>query len=229
MALQHSPRIVTDGLVLCLDAANPKSYPGSGITWGDLSGLGNTGTLTNGPTYNSANAGSIVLDGTDDYINAVTATSLSINSATTPFTIGVWFKTTVATERYLFDNYNGGTDISLRIDGGKFEVYMHGSASGTINAVQFGSGYNNGLWHNFTLTWNGSNTINAYADGSNIGSHTQTITGSFESNAPFRIGARPISTNYFSGSIAQVSVYSRALSASEVLQNYNSLRGRFGL
>ena len=67
MAISYNPRIVTDGLVLALDAGNPKSYPGSGTTWTDLSGNGNNGTLTNGPTYSSANGGSIVFDGVDDY------------------------------------------------------------------------------------------------------------------------------------------------------------------
>ena len=67
MALSHSPSIVTNGLVLCLDAANSKSYPGSGTTWTDLSGRGNNGTLVNGVGYNSGNLGSLVFDGVDDY------------------------------------------------------------------------------------------------------------------------------------------------------------------
>jgi hypothetical protein len=212
---------------LNLDAGDTASYPGSGTTWTDLSGNSNTGTLTNGPTYSSANGGSIVFDGSNDYVNTVTATSLSINSASTPFTINVWFKTTTTGQIYLFDNFNGGTDISLRIDGGKFEVYM--AATGAIDSVQFGSGYNNGFWHNFVLTWNGSNTINAYADAINIGSNTTTITGSFESGAAFQIGSRPTFSSYFAVNIAQVSIYNRALSAAEVSQNFNVLRSRFGI
>jgi hypothetical protein len=69
MAFFHSPRIVTDGLVLALDAANSLSYPGSGTTWTDLSGKGNNGTLVNGPTFSPTNGGSIVFDGTNDYIS----------------------------------------------------------------------------------------------------------------------------------------------------------------
>ncbi len=68
MGLIHSPSIVTDGLVLCLDAANSRSYPGTGATWTDLKG-GNNGTLENGPTFDAANGGSIVFDGTDDIVN----------------------------------------------------------------------------------------------------------------------------------------------------------------
>jgi hypothetical protein len=89
MALAHSPKIVTDGLVLCLDAGNPKSYPGSGTTWTDLSGNGNNGTLVNGVGYNSGNGGSLVFDGVNDRvtINASSHTNLSSGN----FTISSWF------------------------------------------------------------------------------------------------------------------------------------------
>ena len=67
MGLAHSPRIVTDGLVLCLDAASKRSYPGTGTVWADLKG-GNNGTLTNGPTFDAGNGGSLTFDGTNDYV-----------------------------------------------------------------------------------------------------------------------------------------------------------------
>jgi hypothetical protein len=67
MAFNYSPKIVTDGLVLYLDAANPKSYPGTGTAWNDISRGGNNGTLVNGPTFDSTNGGSIVFDGVNDY------------------------------------------------------------------------------------------------------------------------------------------------------------------
>ena len=75
MAFIHSPKIITDGLVLALDAGNTKSYPGSGTVWTDLSGNNNTGTLTNGPTFNAANGGSIVFDGTNDYVTLPISTT----------------------------------------------------------------------------------------------------------------------------------------------------------
>ena len=89
MALSHSPRIVTNGLVLALDAANIKSYPGSGTTWTDLSGIGNNGTLTNGPTYSSANGGSLVFNGTDNYVS-LPANSINTNA---DLTLNYWVKT----------------------------------------------------------------------------------------------------------------------------------------
>jgi hypothetical protein len=105
MALQHSPRIVTDGLVLCLDAANPKSYPGSGITWGDVSGQNHTGTLTFGPSYSVSNGGTISFDGSNDYV------STTFNTALADFTICCWFRKTggiVQYERVVDKSYVNG-------------------------------------------------------------------------------------------------------------------------
>ena len=75
MAVQYNPGIVTDGLVMCLDAANRKSYPGTVTGWFDLSGNENTGVLTNGPVYNNENAGYFTLDGTNDFINGTSISS----------------------------------------------------------------------------------------------------------------------------------------------------------
>ena len=86
--MYYGPKIVTSGLVLCLDAANKRSYPGTGTTWTDLSGNSNNGTLTNGPTFSAGNQGSIVFDGTNDYAYQ----SLFTNAITTTLTFDVWVK-----------------------------------------------------------------------------------------------------------------------------------------
>ena len=78
MGLGHSPSVVTSGLVLALDAGNTKSYPGSGATWTDLSGNGNTGTLQNSPTYSSANSGYFTLNGSTQYATGTNASSVQI-------------------------------------------------------------------------------------------------------------------------------------------------------
>jgi hypothetical protein len=103
MAFNYSPRIVTDGLVLYLDAANPRSYPGSGTTWSDLSRGGNNGVLTNGPTFNSANNGSIVFDGTNDFIQCSNRTTINLG-----LTIETVIKTTssTSTKSYIGDASN---------------------------------------------------------------------------------------------------------------------------
>ena len=139
MALQHSPSIVTTGLRLCFDAGNPRCYGGSGTSVSDASGNNNTSTLTNGPTYTSGVSGYFTLDGVNDYINNVTATTLGINNVSTPFTLSVWFRTSGASEYYLFDNYSGATpDISFRIDAGKLEMYLSASNGSAFNPYNLG-------------------------------------------------------------------------------------------
>ena len=87
MATLYSPKIVTDGLVLCLDAGNNKSYPSSGTAWNDLSGNNNNGTLTNGPTFTGSFGGSIVFDGTNDYVDLGNISQLK---PTTQITVSAW-------------------------------------------------------------------------------------------------------------------------------------------
>ena len=119
MGISYNPKIVTNGLVLCLDAANAKSYPGSGTAWTDLSGLGNTGTLTNGPTYSSANNGSIVLDGINDYTSITcAANTIRAYNSTTQFIIKL-------------PTYGGGQQniLSYRLGGGSLYI---GKGSGGI-------------------------------------------------------------------------------------------------
>ena len=90
MATSYSPKIITDGLVLCLDAGDGKSYSGSGTTWTDRSGNGYNGTLTNGPTFDSSNGGNIVFAG-DDYVDC----GLS-SFQPTEMTLSVWVKKTTS-------------------------------------------------------------------------------------------------------------------------------------
>ena len=232
MALSHSPRIVRDGLALYLDAANTKSYPGSGTTWTDISGKGNNGTLTNGPTFSSDNLGSIVFDGSNDHIGSIgTATDLGINDTSSSFSYSVWFKTGGTSEYYMFDNYDGSSqDISFRLDAGKLELYLRGSG-GFINATRYGS-YTLNAWNNAVYNFDSStspDTFTAYLNGINTGSSTANFSGNFESGSSFRIGMRPAGGGLFPGSMACVMLYNKSLTEAEVKQNYNALKGRFGL
>ena len=87
MSVSYNSSIVTNGLVLCLDAGNPRSYPGSGTAWYDVSGNNKTGTLVNGPSYNSSNGGSFVFDGVDDYVNV---NNFNVSHGTSNFTYSCW-------------------------------------------------------------------------------------------------------------------------------------------
>ena len=233
MATNYNPSIVTDGLRFCLDAANTKSYPGSGTTWTDISGKNHDGTLTNGPTFSSDNGGCIVFDGSNDHIGMLgTATDLGINDTSSSFSFSVWFKTGVTSEKYMFDNFDGNTqDISCRLDGGKLELYLRGSSGGIVNAVRYGS-YTLNAWNNAVYNFDSStspDTFTAYVNGINTGTSTSHFSGNFESGSNFRIGMRPAGGGQFSGRIACAMLYNKSLTEAEVKQNYNALKGRFGL
>ena len=233
MALAHSPRIVRDSLAFYLDAANTKSYPGSGTTWTDISGKNHDGTLTNGPTFSSDNGGCIVFDGSNDHIGMLgTATDLGINDTSSSFSFSVWFKTGTTSEKYMFDNFDGSTqDISCRLDGGELELYLRGSSGGIVNAVRYGS-YTLNAWNNAVYNFDSSTSpdiFTAYVNGINTGTSTSHFSGNFESGSNFRIGMRPAGGGQFSGRIACAMLYNKSLTEAEVKQNYNALKGRFGL
>jgi hypothetical protein len=228
MAISHSPRIVRDGLVLALDAADRNSYPGTGTTWYDLFGNGNNGTLTNGPTFDSGNNGSIDFDGTNDY---VAIDNLGFSS----HTIEGWFNSSDGSQGgesfgticSIFGNYDGGSskyayiglipNLTFRIDDG---------ATSHANIVTVS--YSANTWYYVALTYNASDgDTRAYVNGSQVGSRTSTTNITFNS-IPFNI-AKSQAGVYFDGQTSRVNVYSRALTADEVLQNYNATKTRFGL
>ena len=220
MAIKHSPRIVTDGLVVHYDAANTKSYPGSGTTWKDISGKGNDGTLTNGITYSSENSGVLVLNGTSDYV----VTGSDMFNANSNFTFSMWFNSDDFSEQTAFvADVNNSQCLYLRYNNGIQVVN-----SNTISLGGFSSStLSTNIWHNITVT-RSSNTYTLYVDG-NFKS-TVSASQSF-THSPDTIGANHNigggGKNFFDGKIAKVLAYSTALSASEVLQNYQALKERY--
>ena len=212
MAIFYNPRTITDGLVLALDAGNSKSYPGSGTTWTDLSGNGNTGTLTNGPTYSSANGGSIVFDGADDVVN-----SISISSFSSP-TIEMWIYDTRSSGQRDILTYNS-TVSSFTFNGTAFRTDRNGVARRTISEV--GQPPLN-QWYRFCYTMNGDLYINQIRY--NNASGTDTDFGVLTLG-----NSRTDINNRLNGNIASVKIYNRALTAAEVTQNFNALRSRFSI
>lgn len=233
MAFNYSPKIITDGLILCLDAANTKSYPGSGTVWSDLSRGGNNGTLTNGPTFNSGNGGSIVFDGTNDYSNI--GSTIDFSTYTNGFTIGFWVKilNISQTNRYLFSKRrNDGGDNQFSVIygyvGSTFELY--GGASGGANQViRTGSQIlvNNTDWHFLYYTVGATTT--GYLDGvvKFVNTYpTLTFVPSTNNNLIATFNAAGFYGNL---SLSSMILYNRILSSTEVLQNYNAQKSRFGL
>ena len=230
MAIVYNTSVVRSGLVLYLDAANPKSYPGSGTTWTDLSGFSNTGTLINGLTFNSSNNGSLSFDGANDYVNVSSSVSLPYSSS--PRTVTIWFYTNTTTWQ---DNINNlffygsrNTGQAVGIDFGTFpnmEVYTWG---GVDRDLTFATGFDQVGWKNIALTYNGANSILIYENGK----PTQTLTLSAPCNtatSDINLGALVSSSWYFDGRISIFGMYNRALDLSEIQQNFNAARGRYNI
>lgn len=232
MSFNFSPKIVTDGLVLYLDAANNKSYASGSTIWNDLSKTSSVGTLTNGPTYNSSNGGSIVFDGVDDYINLGDLYNLNYNSAT----LGAWIKTTSS---QIYPNIIGKPYYGGKI--GRYSLYvLPDGALGLITSqtdsinidVNTTTGLiNTGRWTYIVgvIDRNLGNVI--YVNGTIVGSASgDTSAYDWNTTDNFTLGLYTSAPNgYFNGSISNGFMYNRALTSTEVLQNYNATKGRFGL
>ena len=213
---------VSSGLIHHLDAGNSSSYSGSGTTWTDLSSSGNNGTLTNGPTYSSSGGGSIDLDGSNDSVR----TPSDMFDPNADFTFSAWVNadTTTGTHTLISDRTGTGC-FQLRIGqtgGGNWQiidswVVLVGTFS---NSGPVATDY----WYNITVT-RSSNTYSLYING--------RFNSSFTSSNSFSNGSQDIGVNYngteqWDGKISQVMSYNRALSATEILQNFNHFKVRYG-
>ena len=215
MATEYNPRIVTDNLLLCLDAGNTKSYPGTGTAWNDLSGNGNNGTLTNGPTYTSDNGGTLNF-GSSKYAECGDVISL------TAYTKSAWFRPESVTK-----NIVSGGDNSHAFWMADTNDTLKAGHQGTWNRVEYTlpSGDMLNQWWNGVVTWNNSTGWVLYLNGDQVDTDSD-ITG--PNDAETFIGKYNIG-NWFDGDIAQVLIYDRVLTAAEVKQNFDALKGRFGL
>ncbi len=215
-------KIVKDGLVLYLDAGSPNSYFNkTSTTWKDISGNGNNGTLTNGPTFNSSNGGSIQFDGNDDYISRG-----NLIGNTTTFSVCHWINlSSNQTTRTIFSNYVAGVNWVTGISDATTNVIKFYLGGGTLYAT-YPLVIN--TWYHVCVTYNNGNP-SIYINGilNNTTTGTITFAGSLASNND--IGRLGDGRQYFNGKISNVQVYNRALIASEILQNYNASRARFGL
>ncbi len=213
MALSRGPKIVTNGLVLALDAADKNSYKGSGTLWKDLSGNGYNGTLTNGPTFSNVNGGVIVFDGVDDYISIP-----DINFTTA--TIEIWIR---------INSYSVGGSVFVYQSSSGFEVWsdLNGLIRYNKNPnvlLTSGTGFTLNSWNNIVATSDG--TVNKlYLNNVNIGS---TNGGIFD-NTSGDIRISGYNSYMVNGRCPILKMYNRALSATEITQNYNATKSRFGL
>ncbi len=231
MGRYHSPQIVTSGLVFCLDAGNNKSYVGTGVTWRDLSSTKNNGTLTGSPTYSSTSGGYLSFaSASSQYATATNLGSLSTWTAEAFVRFTSSYSTKVS--MVIGNQYNGASSLNFSI----------GTNNAPIN-YNIAVGFFDGAWHNTTGVAYAQNTwvhITGTYDGSVIRQYTNgtqvdslNYAGTPTSGGEIRINRRwddvVSSSNLFDTNIAAVRVYNRALTAAEVQQNYNTLKGRYGI
>jgi hypothetical protein len=220
MSIDGGPDIIKDGLVLCLDAGNRNSYNSGSNNWLDLSINNNTGSLTNGPTFATTNNGIILFDGTNDYAPIGTA---SFPFGSSAGTISGWATTnSIAAGTAWIVSYGTAANNQSRFIGRLGSTYYFGGYNNDITAA----GLQTGVWFNMVGVYNGTNA-SMYLNGVLVSGPTAKSWNTVVNNA--QIGRQTGGSEYWSGNIAQVLIYNRALSATEVLQNYNANKGRFGL
>ena len=217
-----SGSIVTNGLVLNLDASNSSSYSGTGTTWTDLSGSSNNGTLLNGATFNSANGGTMVFDGNDDRVQT------NYNPTFTDFTVCVWYKD------------NGSSTYGRLVDNNYINGFWLGKNGTTPN--QWGGGIKespspfgiyltlpDSQWHFLTSVRSGT-THTIYGDGI-TNKISNTVSAAALNGTSIAIGewSGGGTGQIFKGNIPQVLIYSRAITEAEIMQIFNATKGKYGL
>lgn len=239
MGISYSPKIMKDNLVLYLDAANTKSYPGSGTTWFDLSGLGNHGTMSS-VTYNSS--GFMLFDATSDNVAITHNSSLNFSST---FSVSVWLKVNsfsvssiynVVSKKPSYNNTQKGWSCQYDYRTNGILQYRNNDAT-VLNDSTPTSLVNNTALLNQTTTWvntiwtiNGfvvSYYINGEARGTNtaVYSNTDTTTNVYIGKT---VGST-LGDDSLPMNLSSVMIYNRALTANEVQQNFNAFRGRYGI
>lgn len=226
MSGRVGPDIVTDGLVFAVDAANPNSYVNSSTTWNDQTVNQNNGTLINGATFDSSNGGSIVFDGTDDYIQFPQNTAGQFTRDVMSFEAWVLLDSFVATYPILVQDksiWNHADGIQIYVDKYSSKVTVRGGGGDSITSI---STIALGQWHHFVFTFNstvGQIYINGQLDqADSLGA----VTGN--STYDMYLGNYGGANVYeWDGKMSSIKIYHKVLSPSEVLQNYNALKNRF--
>lgn len=247
MGCFSGPKVESSQLVAAFDAGNTKSYVGIGTTWNDLSGRSNTGALTYGPTYNSSNGGAIVFDGSNDCVVVNSNASVLSNTA---YTKTVWFYiTSFATNNNLISGGNNGRHAFSVSSSNKLQA-GHNS---TWNTISSPTPLSLNTWYHAAVTFSTTTGWRLYLNGvlDSTNSSTSTVFPAYDvadalfAEVPYGVGYGATTTflgsgeillggygtgsNAFSGRISNASVYNQVLSATEIQQNFNALRARFGI
>lgn len=228
----RGPYVVTQGLVLYLDASNTRSYPGSGTIWTNLATSASPATLTNSPTYNSGNAGYFDFDGVNDLVSI---TSLP-NYSTSIGTISMWFRG--SSSGRLFMQYNNDLNrLAIIYDSINQRIEIFSGYSTLV--LSFATSNNTvpvNTWTNVTFTYNfTTDSFQIFLNGIFSTSTTNSVVPTPDSMGEITLAAGkdfdnapPYYFGYYTGRIAQTSIYNRVLSSSEIALNYMAMKTRFG-
>ena len=225
MALAHSPRIVTDRIALALDAGNIKSYSGSGTTWSDLTSNSHDLALINGASYSSTDGGLIDFDGANDYATTSGSSTVSIN-ASQDFSFDAWIKIDDNGINSIFNigdyYYDTGFVFYTASTSRNLSVYTNSALAFSSGAVTL-----NACAH-IAFSRSGS-TVTVYLNTSSVGTFTHSAALSGQLDLAFSKFSNSYS-NPLNGKISNARLYiGKALTAAEIQQNYNALKGRYGI
>lgn len=221
MSVNYNPATPTNGLILCLDSRNPRSYPDSGTTWFDISGNNNNGTLVNGPVFTS---NGFSFDGVNDYIS----TSISL---TGQFSVSMWFnRRTSGTDdgRIIYGNISDADTYLAWIRSSS--VVVQGDTTASLKTF-LGFTFSNNQWYNIVIIRNISNEVKVFINSIESTSGSQVISATFTLNAIGRyFNATGGNAPYqWDGLIDNIRIYNRSISATEVQQLFQAQRGRYGI
>lgn len=225
MTVAYSPNIVTDGLIMHLDAANQRSYSGSGSTWTDLTGVNNA-TLTNNPTYSTNNKGEFTFNGVSQYATVTTVTGINAPIGAHSIEMVVKFGEVPTTRQWLLL-------LGLTNTGSHHWLYKASTgvlSIGVFNATQINSLVPTpGEWVHLCATVS-ENGLYVYKNGSLHESNVMSTSLSIPAtSAPLTIAEAKAGEAYFAGTVGSVKIYNRMLLESEVTQNFTAIRGRYSL
>ena len=228
MSYSYGKSIVTDGLVFYVDAANDNSYAGSGTDWANLSGSA-TATLGGIPTHSSNNGGYFSFDGTDDHVATTYNATGSIDVTYCFWARITAFAPTGGFGGNILDQSTGGTGFGVRTNGsGVIQTFVRNSNASATNIDSTFTGLSTNTWYYVCLKYT-TNTLTSYLNGS-VNATTSITLDTINSDTAndLEIGGRnDTASDYFEGDIACVQLYTKPLSDTEVLQNYNALKNRF--
>jgi hypothetical protein len=223
------PGVITSGLTFYLDAANPTSYPGSGTTWNDISGNGYQFSLSGSPTYSTTYGGRFIYNSPTDLIYSNT----NVTGITPTLSIDMWFMPNIGSDSQTFYDLMSGANCGDLLFGMHRDTIfpltkvlnMAGQCDTPFASTSGSTTLTDGTWYMGSVTYDGSQ-VKLYINGSL--ELTASRSGSFNSSEQIFLGGVNVSTEEFRGSIAVARLYNRTLNGSEVTQNFNSQKYRYG-